>query len=312
MSRSVRKKKGRSARARPSAGHGRSAAVSVALLWLVSLLGAGYGLHRLDPYVRRNNRVPTRIEWSGVPQWLTEPYWKHILARLENRVALDPLTDPYDAHVCEYVGRRLAGSAWVERVRRVSVQADGRVVVSAEFRKPFAMIERNGVAYLVDSAGVRLPMGFRSRSVNREGWLVIEGVAARPPEPGQRWIGRDAAGGLRLARFLVNAEESGNLTFRKEIVAIDVSNFDGRRDRRAGDLQIVVRNPQCLIHWGLAPGEEGGVEASPQRKLAMLNALYAARGGFPDRPIDVRSADAILLGNRADTAVRATGGGKRF
>ncbi len=296
MSRPTRKKKSRASRAQASGRHGRSAAVSIALLWLVSLLGAGYGLHRLEPYVRRTNTAPVKIAWVGVPQWLTEPYWKHILGRLEQRIDLDPLTDPYDSRVAAYVGQRLAGSAWVERVREVLVQQDGRVAVRAEFRKPFAMIEKNAVAYLVDSAGVRLPMGFRSRGVNREGWLVIEGVSARPPEPGRRWIGRDAAAGLRLARFLVNAEDAGNLPFRKEIVAIDVSNFDGRRDRRAGALQIVVRNPRCVIHWGLAPGEEGGVEASPQRKLAMLNALYAARGGLPDRPIDVRSEDAILLG----------------
>jgi hypothetical protein len=273
----------------------RSLRTWVFIAWLGTFAVVAYGLHRLEPYARSIKIADTAIEWVGVPDWLSEENWKDVLGDLEARVDLDPETQPYDDTVCSWVAQRLAGSAWIERIRRVSKQNDGRVKVQAEFRKPFAMVENDGVAYLVDAIGVRLPAQWASSGLNRVGWLAIRGARATVPRAGERWVGGDVAAGLKLARFLYHEENAGRMPFRESIVAIDVSNFGGRKDPRAGRLQLVTINPRSCIHWGSAPGQEHDVESTAELKLAMLCRLYE-EGRLPDRvPIDVRADDGIWL-----------------
>jgi len=264
--------------------------------WIGTFCAMAYGLHRLEPYTQAIKLDDTSIEWVGAPAWLADANWRHVLPELEGRVQLDPDTDPFDERVCPWVAERLAGSAWVERVRRVTKQTDGHVKVYASFRKPFAMVEQAGVAYLVDDAGVRLPEQWASGALNRSGWFVIRGVAAAVPATGERWHGEDLAAGLKLARFLYRAESANRLPFRDEIHAIDVANFHRHKDPRAGRLRLVTRNRQTYIHWGLPPGEEYDIESSAELKLKNLTRLYASRGRFPDRrSIDVRADDSIWL-----------------
>jgi hypothetical protein len=270
--------------------------------WIGTFAVMAYGLHQLEPYAQRMNTANTVIEWVATPEWLNDQNWRHVLPELEAHVNLHPDTDPFDDRVCPYVAERLKGSPWISTVRRVSKQSDGRVKVSADFRKPFAMIECRGIAYLVDETGVRLPQQWASRGLNRGGWMAIRAVAAPPPPPGERWPGEDVAAGLKLASFLYRAETKDRIPFRDEIRAIDVGNFDGRRNPRAGRLQLVTTNPQSYIHWGLPPGEEygydGNIESTAEMKLAMLCRLHAAEGHLPDKgPIDVRAEDAIVLGD---------------
>lgn len=276
----------------------RSLRLWMFVAWIGTFTVIAYGLHELEPFAQRANTPDTVIEWVGVPEWLNDANWQHVLPELEARINLHPDTDPYDDRVCPYVAERLAGSAWVAAVRRVSKQSDGRVKVRAEFRKPFAMIERDGIAYLVDQEGVRLPLQYASSGLNRGGWLAIRGVASRVPELGRPWPGDDVAGGLKLARFLYRAETAGRTPFRDEIRAIDVRNFDGRKSQWAGRLQLVTINPRSYIHWGLPPGEEYDIESSAELKLAMLGELYLAEGHLPDQgPIDLRAEDGIALGD---------------
>lgn len=276
----------------------RSLRAWMALAWIGTFAVIAYGLHDLEPYARRANTADTVIEWVRAPEWLNDENWRHVLPELEARINLHPDTDPYDDRVCPYVAERLVGSSWIEAVRRVSKQSDGRVKVYADFRKPFAMIEQNGIAYLVDREGVRLPQQWASSGLNRSGWLAIRGVAARAPNLARRWPGNDVAAGLKLARFLYRAEAVGRTPFRDEIRAIDVSNFDGRKNRRAGRLQMVTINPQSYIHWGLPPGEEYDIEITAEMKLARLCGLHAAAGRLPDKgPIDLRAEDGIGLGD---------------
>jgi hypothetical protein len=274
----------------------------MAVAWLGTFAVVAYGLRELEPYAQRASTADTVIEWVDTPEWLNDENWQHVLLELEDRIDLHPDTDPYDDRVCPYVAERIAGSSWLSAVRQVSKQSDGRVKIHADFRKPFALVEQHGVAYLVDQTGVRLPQQWASSGVNRCGWMAIRGVGARPPASGEQWPGEDVAAGLKLARFLYWAETKNRIPFRDEIRAIDVSNFDGRKSARAGRLQLITINPRSYIHWGLPPGEEygydGNIESTAEMKLAMLCGLHEAKGRLPDKgPIDVRSEDAIVLGD---------------
>jgi hypothetical protein len=267
--------------------------VWIAAAWLGTFAAVAYGLHQLKPYVHRINTSDMVIEWVGAPEWLHDENWRHVLPALEARIDLHPKSDPYDDRVCPYVAERLAGSAWIERVRRVSKQIDGRVKVYADFRKPFAMVERNGVAYLVDGTGVRLPEQWASKDINRSGWWVIQGAGGSLPKPGERWRGGGVAAGLKLARFLYQAEISVQLPYREALTAIDVSNFDGRRNSWSGRLQLITTNPESYIHWGYAPGEEYDTESAAERKLQLLRTAHQL-GRLPGtKPIDVRYQDCI-------------------
>jgi len=262
------------------------------LAWLAALGGAAYGLHRLEPYALSRNANPTRIEWGELPAWLSEPDWRFVLSDLEAR--LETAEGPFsavvlhDENVCPYVAAQLGSSAWIERIERVSKRSDGRVRVQARFRQPFALVEHSGVLYLVDESGVRLPL---RRPVDT---LVIRGVRAAAPAPGQAWAGGDVAAGLKLAGLLQRAKAAGQAPFWRELRAIDVSNWDGRKLPAAGRLQLITDNPQSYIHWGAVPGEEYGVEAKAEHKLAALATLYLRQGRFPDDgPIDVRDENRI-------------------
>ncbi|MFQ5804900.1 MAG: hypothetical protein ACE5I3_00455 [Phycisphaerae bacterium] len=272
----------------------RSLRAWMTVAWLGTFAVVAYGLHELEPYVRGINTSEMVLEWVGAPEWLHDANWKHVLPELEARIKLHPQTDPYDDRVCPYVAERLAGSPWIDHVRRVTKQIDGRVKVCADFRKPFALVERNGTAYLVDETGVRLPEQWASDDINRAGWWLIEGVAEPLPQPGERWPGDDLAAGLTLARFLYRAETAGRLPFRDTLRSIAVGNFGGRENPWAGRLQLVTRNPESYIHWGYPPGEEYGTESTAERKLEMLNILHEELGRLPDdTPLDVRDEQGV-------------------
>jgi hypothetical protein len=270
----------------------------IIVAWIGTFAVIAKGLHKLDPIVRQIKDGDTRIVWVGVPDWLQTENWRYLLDDLEHLVNLNPDTDPYDDRVCPWVAETLSASPWISQVRKVSKQLDGQVRVYADFRRPYAAIEHDGMAYLIDEVGVRLPEQWPAYAVNRGGWLVLRGVKAATPELGQRWVGQDVVAGLKLVSFMYRAELAQRLPFRKEIHAIDVGNFDGKRDRRAGRLQLITKNPESYIHWGLPPGEEYGIESTAEAKIAMLTTLFNAAGCLPDQgPIDVRTENLIGIGS---------------
>jgi hypothetical protein len=278
---------------RPRLKRLRSPRLWMSIAWLGTFAVVAYGLHQLEPYARGTNTSDTLLEWVRTPAWLHDANWQHVLPGLETRIQLHPDTDPYDARVCPYVAGRLARSPWVARVPRVTKQSNGRVKVWADFHKPFAMVERDRVAYLVDDEGVRLPEQWLAKNVNRRGWWLIEGVAQAGPKPGERWPGEDLAAGLKLARFLYRAEASGKLPFRDALHSIDVSNFDGNQNPWAGRLKLVTINPESCIHWGYPPGEEYDSESSAERKLQHLRTAHQM-GRLPGtKPLDIRAAEYL-------------------
>ncbi len=290
------------------------------LAWVGAAAASAFGLHRLDQFVQHTLPVErnTRVEFDDLPGWLSDPGMKAaILDQVHAQLALGilPDTNIHDAKVCPYVVGQLSSSGWVSRVRSVAKVADGRIVVRADFRKPFAFIEYKQQCYLIDAEGVRLPpKGIVEDSVNRADWLVIAGVEVAPPPPGARWPGPDIEAALALAKTLYDAHAAGKLPFRRELRAIDVSRFDPR----IGGLRLITTNPQSYIIWGLAPGQEYDVESNAEQKVAGLVTLFDANNGrLPtEYPIDVRPRGWIgrWIGQQndpRDAAADPPGSGRR-
>jgi len=269
----------------------------MAAAWLGALAVVAYGLHQLEPYARCIKLGDTRVEWVNPPGWLADENWQQVLPQLEARISLHPDTDPFDDQVCPYVAAQLSGSSWIAGIRRITKQTDGRVRIHADFRKPFALVEKNGLAHLVDDQGVRLPEQWPAHRINRSGWWVIQGVTAPVPQAGAHWPGADLDAGLSLARFLYRAEAAGQMPFRSRVRAIDVSNFAGQVDPRGGRLRLVTGQPRGYIHWGLPPGEEYGIEIKAELKLARLRERFDELRQLPDgSTIDVRWEKGIGIG----------------
>jgi hypothetical protein len=254
-----------------------------------------YGLHQLESYQRAlAARQPTQLRWTSLPPWLEDPRQAGLLGEIEAQAGLRAGDDLFEPTLCERISHNLQRVSWIRDVHRVWKQPDGIVRVDASFRKPLTMAVKNGMAYLVDNSGARLPLQQRAAHIEPGKWIMICGVGGRVPAVGEQWAGDDLAAGLKLVSFLDRAEVAGRLSFRTSLLAVDVSRYD---PRTGGELQVITINPRSYIHWGLPPGEECAIESSAEAKLDALNGLYAKTGCLPDQgPIDVRPRDQILIG----------------
>lgn len=268
--------------------------------WSASLGAVGWGLVRLDSDVRGTRAgVPGELEWVDLPPWLASDGSARILDDIAAAASPGASADIWEPDLCRRVAEGLQSSPWVAEVQRVSKQADGRVRIRALYREPFAFVELEGTAYLIDRSGVRLPRTYRVTQVEDRywnDWLRIVGVAGGIPQEGEAWAGDDLAAGLRLVEYLKEATARGEVPFRSSLRTVDVANHRLRVDKLDGALRIRTVYPQGYINWGLPPGEEYNIEASASRKLEMLRALYSERGELPGVVLDVRGAEGIRVG----------------
>jgi hypothetical protein len=273
----------------------------VALLgWAIVISGAVWGMRHLDQYVRTlTPAAPTELAWVDLPVWLTTPASEPFLRDIAAATNLPPDIDLQDPDLCRRVGEGLQRSPWVAAVQRITKQADGRILIQATYREPFALIEVNDIAYLIDRAAVRLPVRYAVNQVEDRywnDWFRISGLSAAIPADGEAWTGDDLAAGLRLIEFLKEATARGEVPFRSSLRAIDVGNFKRREDPLDGELRIRTIYPHGYINWGLPPGEEYNMEPPATTKLALLRTVYAERGQLPDNILDVRWFNGIRIG----------------
>jgi hypothetical protein len=265
------------------------------LLFAAAVGAAGVGVVALEPRAKALSSGPVRLEWVNLPMWLSDPAQAAFLRQRERDAALNEQDTIHDPSLCRTVGERLAASPWIASVKRVQAVADGRLRVEAAFRTPVAMVSFAGMAYLVDRDGVRLPLQAPADQVDRRDWLVIAGVRAGVPQVGQPWPGDDLAAGLKLVTFLLNEQVAGRMSFRPLLRGVDVSNVGLRRDRSAGELQLVLSNPRAQVHWGLPPMEEYGTERPAASKIQVLNELFASQTlQSAQREIDIRDRTRVL------------------
>lgn len=279
------------------------------ILWLTTIVGIAWGLTRLDGLAIHQAPETLRVEWVDLPDWLQlarqdDPTgWGRILSDLENSLQLRN-RKLYDAGLCSIVGETLKRSAWIETLARVTKTTDGVIHVHAGFRKPFALIEKNGTAYLIDESATLLPRSYSAAEVNRKDWYVLMGAAAAPPPQGSIWPGNDIRDGLKLVKYLKAMIPSPAPPIRALITAISVANWDGRKYIQSGQLRLATKSPGVSIHWGLPPGEESGIEATAARKLAYLLLPETLQWIQEGRAVDLRDHDKVLPLHRPDDPIQ--------
>lgn len=265
------------------------------VLWGGTLAALIWGAQRLQAYVRGQPAPePPRLAWVELPDWLRVPGNRPVLDEIQREAALPAGASIHDPDLARRIGQQLARSPWIRAVERVAKHPDGTVRVHASFREPLAYVDVAGRALLVDADGVRLPVECSSDLLGRADWFLITGVRAPAPDPGELWPGADLAAGLKLVRYLRQADARRRLPFRPWLTAIDVANFDRSVRPLDGRLRIRTVYPGCYINWGEPPDEDYPVEPSPDGKLEMLATLYNELGQLPELVLDVRDKGGFL------------------
>lgn len=195
---------------------------------------------------------PPEIELEYLPgaEWVRDEGW---LPRITASVKLSDQAVSSD-DLLGAVVQQLRESGWVRSVETVTRDMDGTIRAVCDYRRPIAMIlTRQGKYIPVDREGVRLPEQY-DRVDADSGWMRIIGVQTEPPPIGRSYADlhheSDAVAAIRLAVLLFDQQDIGDY-----ISGIDVSNFNGRRNKFQTHISLYARDGRSA-GWGSAIGRE--------------------------------------------------------
>jgi cell division septal protein FtsQ len=243
------------------------------------LAATGLSLLFLDSYVKTvvpiaESKGP--IELAGSPDWVSPELKERIIATAGTGQSSFQLDD--DA--ARSVAQNLASFAWLAEYQ---VQTTGRTIkIKAEFRKPVALIKAGRQKFYVDENLVVLDY----TPIPKLPIVLIKGVQAlTAPPAGQPWQRDDLQAAVELLALLhkMDAMVAAKQPLINEIQVVDVSNFQGRRDRREPHILLYATDETQII-WGAEPGSSHQcMEAREDEKLAMLYSFYEETGTLANR-----------------------------
>ncbi|HUS48003.1 MAG TPA: hypothetical protein VM098_07785 [Phycisphaerae bacterium] len=299
----------------------------IVLAWFAVIACCAWGMAALEQRVSvhpQRKGVAVRVRLCGVPEWMP--------AELAGTIAESILPESADLNdwgLTEQAFSRAAANPWIRKVCRVEkrLTEDPRVgvlEVHAEYRKPAALVRLKGgsYAYVSDDAHrlpdevpqwvAKLPAGpgkpeniayFLRESDVPPGircvgvhYVVIDGVAHDPPEPGHRWGSDDILDGLKLIAILWDRP-----SIIRQVKSVDVRNFSWRASKYEPQLRLIAQRgdePETVILFGRFPNPEGDYVVPTERKLCNLD-LYMTNhrgtlGGLA-RKIDLQTDPATFV-----------------
>jgi len=213
---------------------------------------------------------------------------------LDEALALGNLPDTVsllDERLTANLARAFRQHPWVARVVRVRRTREPGIVVELEYRRPAALVERQGGLLPVDVEGVLLPPSASPHEA-AEALPVVRGiVSAAPPAPGQRWDDPLVAGAAALAAVLAPHWDEFQLSAIEPPTAVTPEQADD------GEYVLTTRGGSRIL-WGRSPGNGHPGELSPEQKIGRLQACIDRYGGFdqPQGPyeIDIRHWKEIV------------------
>ena len=235
--------------------------LAVAALIIATLVGWRYAKSYLVDNAAAATTAPTsqQVRLADAPPWLNKLVRQH----LRQQVSACLQHDPWGR---ASLGRSVAAleqNPWVRKVRRLRRQRNGTVTVSADYRRPVAVVGSQHGYHRVDVHGVQLPGLFVHSKLESLGMPLIMGVGAPPPGEGLHWPGDDLFAALALVRFLEDQP------YRKQIKYIDASSRDHR-----GRVRLALVTQNGCVRWGLAPGIGDPIEPDTSIKLRRLATVY--------------------------------------
>ncbi len=233
-----------------------------------AVLGWRYGERALLDYAASAHGgavTAEHVELADAPVWMGRGVQEQVRLTAASRISPDPM----NGRSLRIAVMALEQDPWVERVRQVRRQADGRVLVEADYRRPVALVATRDGYRLTDAAGVVLPGLYLQHQVARVGLPVISGVSERTPAAGEAWLSEDVYAGLALVQTLAGEP------YADQILRYDVSHRDAR-----GRVRLVLYTQDGMVRWGLPPGMEQAIEPDADVKRSWLRHVAQTRGAI--------------------------------
>jgi hypothetical protein len=258
------------------------------MLFVVALGAVLWGFAFLDKYVKEQN-TPSgsrTIELVGeTPGWVTE----EIKNRVYAAASVDAGGESIDENAASAVQRSI--ERLVPWLAEVKVQTTHNSIrIAGRWRKPIAMVtadpprptsgrvEAGKNKFFLDADLVVLdyiPIGDLSV-------VTVDGLefTKQKPVPGQVFQGEDLAAALAVLSRLERMDAAVKLKkpLMREIVSIDVANFDGRKNKREPHIVLYTKDNTQII-WGAEIGAwQRHLESPDDDKLAKLYTYYQQYG----------------------------------
>ncbi|MFT3788405.1 MAG: hypothetical protein QM770_19905 [Tepidisphaeraceae bacterium] len=243
---------------------------------LVALLGVGgWRAWKFADERAARPDSPAKVVFINTPPWMSPD----LIARIAHEIAPTSVDSGLDHKLLVDTSAMLKAQPWVKQVnqvRRVYGEKPGDTLqIDCEFRAPVAFVEDDGVFWMVDGDGVKLPEKFSLEELKKLGMGLepkkqlrrITGVAQQSPQAGEMWKGDDLKAGLDMVRLMYGKP------FLNEVIEIDVTNVGKRVDANAA--QIVLRTVRGTeVRWGQPLNGPMYAEPTPDQKLATLQHIY--------------------------------------
>jgi hypothetical protein len=237
----------------------------------LAVVAAGAILYYAEKYVKSTKPAETGpVVLVDAPEWVGQQLKAKILAYAGGS------TFRLDEAAAQLVGDNLASAAWLKDVKALTT--DKAIQVHAIFRKPVALVNSGLSPFYVDAEQVVLDY------VPMPHLLIVEikglSLVSQVPRFGQVWHQDDLAQAIMLIDR-INRRDKTNTPQKPllyEIAAIDVSNYNGRKDKRQPHIILYTRDNTAII-WGAELGTwQKYLESTDEEKLAKLYGYYKEKG----------------------------------
>jgi hypothetical protein len=214
-------------------------------------------------------------------QLVDPPHWLN--QQLKDKIHAAATTDGQDLRIDEGTAQKVQENletklAWLHDVK-TQITAD-KILVRAEYRKPIALVKLGLRKFYVDADLVILdfvPMANLPM-------VRVEGLSPvlKMPAVGQVWNRDDLAAAVAI---LTRLDKMDNMITPEkpllyEIESIDVSNFNGREDKRFAHIVLYAKDRTEIIWGAEVDAWAQNFEAKDEEKLAKLYNYYKERGSL--------------------------------
>jgi len=241
--------------------------LSVAL----AVTAAGAILYYGEKYVKSIKPAGTGpVVLMDTPGWVGEQLKAKILTYAGGR------TFRLDEDAAHLVAENLESVAWLHDIKALTT--DKSIQVHATFRKPIALVKSGLSPFYVDADQVVLDY------VPMPHLLIVQikglSMMTKVPRFGDVWYQDDLAAAIMLID-LINRRDKSYIPHKPllgEIAAIDVSNYNGRKNKRDPHIIFYTRDNTTII-WGAELGTwQKYLESTDEQKLAKLYGYYKDKG----------------------------------
>jgi len=248
---------------------------SFKISFMVCILGGtAIGLLYLDKY-RKEITPPlegeVELELVDVPPWVNEELMQKALTAAKGDLEDLRIDENVASRVQQNIDRRFA---WMDDVK---VQAThSALLIEGRWRRPIGLIKSGRQSFYVDTEQVVLDV------VEMPGMSIVEitGLAAAKniPPLGEVLEGEDLGAAITLLDRLERRDRDEEKPLLSEIKRLDVSNFDGRKNRKLPHIVLYAQDDTPIM-WGAKIGEwQQHLESTDEQKIAKLYTYYKEYG----------------------------------